>query len=723
MDTARRPEDHICVVGRCSFQSGIGAVGYAACELLDRHFPVSVYPTEPHLRAQPQIHLPSGRAIPVCRDLSGAQVVFFTDVLWNGAYDHNYLLPPPGAMRIAHVAYDSDELPPQWVKVLNERFDAVLFSSRHLEDIARQCGVEIAVGTLPIGLDIERLLARPYRKPVAGRVRFGSVAAFHPRKGVDALLEAFVEHFGGRDDVELVIHSNLAFGATFEQAKRALEQRGVTNVHLSNAALADEDKNALIETFDVFVNCSRGEGYSIGPREALALGKALVVTDVGGHKDLRGVPGVFTVPATLPMPARYPEIDNLVFGRQFGARVRDVGAALREALEHVRSGQAERTQHARRELGAQFSFTHLSTDYAQVLDARIRAFRTRAPASRFTHLPEPVRRLALDRLGSHLSRLPQRDRTILLAHDGGFFSVFNVFLSHLVWDLQEMRCHLALPDWDVGRMMRRYRTERFTSFCYGRPEDGNVWLKLFEPLYGLSAEQMNDEAFLYAKSNPPAAVWNENREAQLTYTHAYQLYRSKHFGAFRRQYHRVWSDHVRLLPHLQDEIDRFARAHLAGRFLIAAHVKHPSHVIEQPNGVIAHSAVYVEAIFRELAKRGIDPASDGWGVFLATDQDRVVNLFRERFGDRMACFADVRRTRVEEDRLYDSLPEARKRQEGFQVQHLAAADRDSWSPRMAWEVVRDAMTIARCDVLLHVVSNVSTAASYFNPDLELVFCG
>ncbi len=41
---------------------------------------------------------------------------------------------------------------------------------------------------------------------------------------------------------------------------------------------------------------------------------------------------------------------------------------------------------------------------------------------------------------------------------------------------------------------------------------------------------------------------------------------------------------------------------------------------------------------------------------------------------------------------------------------------------MAREVVRDAWLMARCHMLLHVVSNVSTAVSYMNPALEMVFC-
>lgn len=40
---------------------------------------------------------------------------------------------------------------------------------------------------------------------------------------------------------------------------------------------------------------------------------------------------------------------------------------------------------------------------------------------------------------------------------------------------------------------------------------------------------------------------------------------------------------------------------------------------------------------------------------------------------------------------------------------------------MALEAIRDTMYMSRARVLFHAVSNISTAASYMNPDVELVF--
>ena len=198
------------------------------------------------------------------------------------------------------------------------------------------------------------------------------------------------------------------------------------------------------------------------------------------------------------------------------------------------------------------------------------------------------------------------------------------------------------------------------------------------------------------------------------------IYTSRNFWAWRRQYHNVLQRDVRLKADLQAGVDGFSQRHFDGRFMIAAHVRHPSHTIEQPGAAIAREDAYFNRIERELARRGV--ASEPWGVFLATDQDRVVDRFKAAFGDKVVYQEGVRRTRPAEDLAFDRLPDAEKGLDGHQLQHLVAADQSKWSVDMAREVIRDAWLMARCNVLLHVVSNISTAVAYINPDIDMVFC-
>ncbi len=711
----------IAVIGRCAFQSGIGAMSYAACEMLARSFPVCVIPTDPHLRhaAAASVTLPNGRVLPVCRDPGRVKVSFFADVPWNGVHDFNYTLAPPRSLKYVWLVYDSDELPPRWTQLFNEHFDLVVTTSPHLIETARASGVDRPIACLPIPLDLEHSLAEPLPERDPGRVRFGSVVAFHPRKGVLTLVRAFNRLYAGRPDVELVLHSNLAFGGTFEEVKRL--SAASPNITVSCGALSEDDKNRLIRSFDVFVNCSRGEGYSIGAREALACGKALVLSDVGAHEDLAPIPGVTMIPAELTVPARYPEIDNGAFGRQRAVRTDAVAAALEGAHAFVRSGECDRTAHLRRAAAWNYAFGALATPFAALVDPDIPKFR-KAPFPPDVRLPDEFTREARARLGRRARAVSSVRRQVCAAYDAGFYSIFNAFMSHLVWQQREERCHAVYPDWDVDRLVARLGGQRVMSFCYGQPGDGNLWSHLFEPLFGADDAEMNDAAFLYEHASEPRFRHNEAREPLMTYVHAYRLYASPGFRSWRRQYHRVFREHVRLRAPLLAETEEFARTRLHRPFMVAAHVRHPSHTVEQPGAVIAHENAYIDRIRASVRERGLRLDGEDWGVFLATDQDRVVRRFRQEFGDRLAVYDDVRRTRASEDAAFEALPAEERNKEGHQLQHLVAADRSSWSKRMAVEVVRDAYAMARCHVLLHVVSNVSTAVSYMNPDLDMVFC-
>lgn len=711
----------ICVVGRCDFSTGIGTMTFAMCELLTRSYPVCLLPTEQHRRDDQFVYLPNGRPIPVCRNPEAMRVSVFVDVLWNGAADRNYLLMPQQGLRYASLMFDSDRLPEQWVDILNMRFDAVIAPTGYCTELLERSGVEIPSIQLPLGLDLGLALSRPMRTP-GEKFRFGSIAAFHPRKDPGVLLRAFLRLYGGREDVELLLHSNLAFGTTYEEMLRIVADDGAKNVTISNAALSVAEKDALLDRIDVFVSCSRGEGYSIGPREALARGKVVVTSDVGGHRDLAGTPGVFLIPTARRLPARYPEIDNLVFGHQFACDIDDVQQSLATAFEFARSQEGAGTASLRRRLGSQFSFDKLAPDHARLVNADHTLFRKARPVLPLVRFPAPALEKIRESLGSRAERLHHVSRRVILPHDGGFYSVFNSFLSHLAWDLGELRCQQVLPDWNVRRLMSDTGARSFSSWCYAGLDEGNAWTKLFEPLFGLSDAEMDDPDVLYRNACRPEHIYNEKREPLLTYKHAYKLYQSPNFRAWRRQYNGVWRDHVALKPGFAAEIEAARKALLDVPVVIGAHVRHPSHAMEQPTAQIAYGEHYIDAVRREVAVRGVQPGSNDWRVFLATDQERVVRQFTSAFGSRVFCFADVKRTTFEEDARYEALSVDMKAKEGHQIQHLVAATPERWSSRMAWEIIRDASMLSSCHALLHVTSNVSTAVAYMNPDIELVYC-
>jgi glycosyltransferase involved in cell wall biosynthesis len=708
----------VLIVGRCNFGVGIGALTYAFCEALARHMPVAILPTEPHLRAMASVRLPSGRAVPVYTG-GPVKASFFVDVVWNGQHDRNTDLVPSTGVRFAYFVGDSDLVAVEAVRVMNERFDVVLVPSAHLQPVLAASGVRTPVAVAPAPLPLEDLLGRPYRRP--GRtLRIGSMAAFHPRKCLPKLVEAFAKAFGQDDAIDLHLHSNLAFGDEYRCVQSLIDGLGIgERVTQTIEDLAPNAKNDLLASFDIFANFSRGEAYSIGAREALALGKPLVLSAVGGHLDLEGAPGVFLTATSHAVPARYPEIDNRVLGWQREVEVTDAAQALRDAVAYLRGAPPRTDVLARRKMAAGYSFSRLSAALAALLEPGF-ALRPIAPeAERVLDLSAATAVTRARMQGQH--GLTHRAGVMVAAHDGGFFSVFNTYMSHLVWGMKDGRCAFVVPDWDVKRLLARHGRP-LTSFCYGRPEDGNVWLKLFEPVFGLSPSQLNDPATLSSRAAPPMHVWNEAREPLLTHVNAAELYKRPWFTQWRLEYHAALRRHVRLQPFLSARIENFVRQNFR-KTMIAAHVRHPSHAIEQPGGKLANAAAFMARIKALVAELNLStsPNSD-WGIFLATDQEAVVQDFVRAFGRRVVFYPTATRTSLEDTARFLQLSREEQLKEGRQVQHVAAADMSLWSSKLAEEVICDAYTMARCDHLVHAVSNISTAVSYLNPGCRLVSC-
>lgn len=702
-------------MGRTDFGTGIGAITVAWSELLSRAYDVAIF--DLHGRRTGTAALPTGRLVPLTDEPSGFGVYIYADVLWNGVSHSPYLAPSRDGLRVAHLAFDSDELPPEWVEILNRDFDTVLFTSPHLVDVAWRSGVRINIGALPVALDIDNQIAWPYAPPIGDKIRFGTVSAYHPRKGLEALVAAFVAEFADAPDAELVIHSNLSIGPTARAVRSLVERSGVSNVTMSTGNLSEEAKTELLATFDVFVNASQGEGYSIGVREALAQGKVVVATAVGAHADVLEAAGCFPVELGVRVPAIYPEIDSRWFGYQDLPDMGSLRAALSQAASFARSEEAEATAAARKRLGSRFGLTSLERAYWAAVDPdSVRLRPAGDPVS--DALPEPHKEVARGHAGRSGARLGGR-KLVVRAHDGGFFSLFNTYLSHLAWSIYDSPQRMVVPDWRASELLKHW--PRPVSYCYSSPADGNLWNHLFEPPYGLSLADLDDDEFLSVGSEPAEPWFNESREPLLTYVNAFELYRSPQFGRIRRQYSDVLSAHIRLRPELQAEIDAFLRDHVGDRFMIAAHVKHPSHAVEQPGQRMASRDIFVDLVRDELRARGIDEGSDSWRVFPATEQERVLSLFRDEFGDHVVTFPEVERIPTAVDEEFDQLGESEKLVDGHQIQHIMAADTSRWSPRLAWEVYRDAYVMSRGSVLFHAVSNVATAAAFMNPTVEMRF--
>ena len=255
--------------------------------------------------------------------------------------------------------------------------------------------------------------------------------------------------------------------------------------------------------------------------------------------------------------------------------------------------------------------------------------------------------------------------------DSGFFSNVNRVVDNLRYALGTGGCEAVRVDWQLDTPM--------AEFAYGTPADGNLWEHFFDPLQFPAAPSLERRTRGYADSG-------------MTGVHAYRLY--KRGSGWRRGYGATYKSHIRVRAALVQRADDIWQSRMAGRFCLGVHVRHRDHGHECPRP--APPADAFVRVARRLLPRDRDVA-----VFLATDTTDSVERFETAFGNDLALQPGVRRARPGEQQLHHAQPAP--------------------GVELGAQVLVDTMLLARCHVLLHVVSNVATAAGYMNPTMRMVY--
>lgn len=166
---------------------------------------------------------------------------------------------------------------------LLEQADAVVACSHHL--LARACELAPSIASkghvLYNGIDLERFKAKiPYVGPrpyvlAAGRLTYN--------KGFDLLIESFQRAAGVRDDVDLILVGDGEERARLQALSRALQ---VEERVLFTGRVEPVELVTLLNGCLFLAVPSRNEAFGIVALEALAAGKPVLATRVGGLGEL-----------------------------------------------------------------------------------------------------------------------------------------------------------------------------------------------------------------------------------------------------------------------------------------------------------------------------------------------------------------------------------------------------------------------------------------------------
>jgi hypothetical protein len=92
-------------------------------------------------------------------------------------------------------------------------------------------------------------------------------------------------------------------------------------------------------------------------------------------------------------------------------------------------------------------------------------------------------------------------------------------------------------------------------------------------------------------------------------------------------------------------------------------------------------------------------------IFLATDVEEYIGRFQDVFGEKI-----ITQTHVARLQELPSNPEE-------QINYPFDPDL-----KLGQDVLKDCLLLAKCEVLIHRVSNIATAVGYINPSISMIYC-
>jgi glycosyltransferase involved in cell wall biosynthesis len=266
-------------------------------------------------------------------------------------------------IRLAYTMSESTRLSSGRVDIINQ-FDAILVPDGYLIKCYRESGVKVPIFLLPLGLYTDDFLAQPIcsgqpHKPFV----FANFSTIYVRKNQSILVKAFAKAFGNTPEVTLLLCGRKGSDTYLARLEGEISQLGLTNVLVEKREVDRDEYLRRFCSIDCYVNVALGEGFSIQPREAMLLGKPVIVADNTAQRTICATGLVRCVPSNIPVSA------DLVcppgFGEYFQCSVDDIAQALRDVYTNY-SHYADCAQALRR-WASQYSFRKLRPFYLSIL--------------------------------------------------------------------------------------------------------------------------------------------------------------------------------------------------------------------------------------------------------------------------------------------------------------------------------------------------------------------
>ncbi len=335
-DAKHYPVD-LTLIGIVKYADGIGRIPIGITELLHADLTIKCLPTNIFTVKH---HSQQMQKVSSSRRLMGSKVCIVSEQIYTTS-SRPYLLLPPSTINISYSMIESTRIPTKWSDILNSRFDLIAVPDPSLVEVYQHSGVKIPIFELPLGIELTPFFAMKKEKKTNIPFVFGTTVSCDPRKNIPLLIKAFYAEFGADQDIVLRINSR--FG-DHKSCQALIDSLNTQNILFTQKTLDQEQYVRLMSTFDCFVNISMGEGFSICPREALALGIPCILSNHTAHTTLCDTGFVRSVPCPIQQPAFEPIYGKEQLGYFHTCAIEEVQSALRDMYEQYSDYLEKATQ-------------------------------------------------------------------------------------------------------------------------------------------------------------------------------------------------------------------------------------------------------------------------------------------------------------------------------------------------------------------------------------------
>lgn len=197
----------------------------------------------------------------------------------------------------------------------------------------------------------------------------------------------------------------------------------------------------------------------------------------------------------------------------------------------------------------------------------------------------------------------------------------------------------------------------------------NWWTYYFEPI-NLGHDKSQPKKFPYSKHSEFACLAAEMPS---------------------QQGHELIKKYVKLKPHMQKKIDQFVHDNFKGHRVIGVHYRGTDKIIEAPT--VSYDVI-IRLIKNEIQK---DTTTK---IFIATDEEKFLHVMKHNFPGKIIALNALRS------------------KQGYPVHYPSNGGFDNY--KKGEDAIMDCILLSKCSKLIRTSSNLSAAATHFNPSMEVV---